>query len=185
MDHYLDIRLRTDPDFASVDLLSALISKLHRALVRSTDGNVGISFPSAKARHLGEHLRLHGSLATLQTLIQDDWLKGMHDHVQLGVPSPVPANASHRVVKRVQAKSSPERLRRRQMRRHGLTIDQAMERVPDTAAEALALPYVLLRSSSTGQRFPLFIEHGPLLDTPVPGRFGHYGLSDTATIPWF
>lgn len=185
MDHYLDIRLRPDPDFASIDLLGALVSKLHRALARHADGKVGISFPASKARYLGEHVRLHGSVDALQTLMRSDWLKGMHDHVLVGEPTAVPGNAQHRVVKRVQAKSSPERLRRRHVKRHGVSTEEALERVPDSAAEILQLPYVLLRSGSNRQRFPLFIEHGPLLGEAVPGSFGSYGLSDTATVPWF
>ncbi|WP_152482130.1 type I-F CRISPR-associated endoribonuclease Cas6/Csy4, partial [Dickeya sp. DW 0440] len=36
-----------------------------------------------------------------------------------------------------------------------------------------------------GQPFLLFVEHGPLQDTPVAGVFSSYGLSATATIPWF
>ncbi|ROH87787.1 type I-F CRISPR-associated endoribonuclease Cas6/Csy4 [Stagnimonas aquatica] len=185
MDHYLDIRLRPDPDFVAIDLLSALVSKLHRALARLADGKVGISFPDSKAMYLGDRLRLHGGLSSLQSLMGSDWLKGMRDHVQLSEPVAVPVGAKHRVVKRVQAKSSPERLRRRQIKRHGMTPQQAQEKVPDSAAETLSLPYLLLRSASTGQRFPLFVEHGPLLEAAVPGSFSSYGLSDVATVPWF
>ncbi|MDQ1091385.1 CRISPR-associated endoribonuclease Cas6/Csy4 subtype I-F [Xanthomonas sacchari] len=72
------------------------------------------------------------------------------------------------------------------MRRHGLSADAAAERIPDTAAERLRLPFVVLGSRSTGQAaFPLFVRHGPLLQEPVPGTFNTYGLSGGATIPWF
>ena len=36
----------------------------------------------------------------------------MRDHIQVSTPLAVPANALHRQLNRVQAKSSPERLRR-------------------------------------------------------------------------
>ncbi|WP_244588639.1 type I-F CRISPR-associated endoribonuclease Cas6/Csy4, partial [Escherichia coli] len=35
------------------------------------------------------------------------------------------------------------------------------------------------------QQFKLFIRHGDLLTEPVKGEFSSYGLSATATIPWF
>lgn len=185
MDHYLDIRLRPDPDFASIDLLGALMAKLHRALVRRGSGDIGISFPGLKGKYLGELVRLHGTSAALQSLMSDDWLTGMRDHVDLAPVAAVPLTASHRVVRRVQAKSSPERLRRRRMKRHGLNEEQAKERIPDSVQETLALPYVQLRSTSTGQRFPLFIEHGHARADAQPGHFSTYGLSDGATVPWF
>jgi len=47
------------------------------------------------------------------------------------------------------------------------------------------LPWLNLRSLSTGQSFKLFIRHGDLLSTPVSGMFTTYGLSATATVPWF
>lgn len=185
MDHYLDIRLRPDPDFASIDLLSALVSKLHRALANRAKGDIGVSFPGYRGRYLGDHLRLHGSAGALQAFVGMQWLAGMRDHVEMGEPLPVPSGARHRIVRRVQAKSSPERLRRRRMKRHGISQDQAQALIPDAAAESLALPYVQLRSGSSGQRFPLFIDHRPPQASPQGGTFSSYGLSDTATVPWF
>jgi CRISPR-associated endonuclease Csy4 len=109
----------------------------------------------------------------------------MRDHTEVTPVTSVPADATQRQLRRVQAKSSPERLRRRQMRRHGLTEEQALERVPDSAAEFLKLPFVSLASATTGQTFPLYLGLG----TPAPiaqaGTFNAYGLSTSATIPWF
>jgi CRISPR-associated endonuclease Csy4 len=134
---------------------------------------------------LGQVLRLHGTSLALHKLLTTDWLTGMRDHVACGAVLAVPPDARHRVVSRVQAKSSPERLRRRQMRRHGLTAEQAQERIPDNAAEMLNLPFLTLRSQSTGQTFRLFIRLGPEQPTAVPGDFGAYGLSPQTTVPWF
>lgn len=187
MDHYLDIELRPDPEFPAPQLMNALFAKLHRALVRDGCGLIGVSFPgiNTQAPHLGTRLRLHGCDAPLAKLDTSDWLTGMRDHVAVSRPTPVPADARHRVVRRVQAQSSPERLRRRLMRRHSLDPEQARQRIPDSAAQYLRLPFVQLRSTSSGQSFRLFIEHGPMLETPVPGEFSAYGLSQTATVPWF
>lgn len=188
MIHYLDIRLRPDPEFPPHQLLSALYAKLHRTLARQDSHDVGISFPEYREDppSLGAHVRLHGAESVLTTLMATSWLTGMHDHVQLSPISPVPAATKHRRVMRVQAKSSPDRLRRRAMHRHGIDAGMAMKRIPDTAAETLHLPFVQLGSRSTGQpSFPMFIRHGQLQDQPSLGRFNSYALSQDATIPWF
>ena len=187
MDHYIDLRLLSDPEVSQPHLMGALFSKLHRALVAQRSQHIGISFPAVQTEPpwLGDCLRLHGDQAALAELMALNWLTGMRDHVHATAVLAVPPEASFRVVSRVQAKSNPERLRRRQMRRHGLDAAQALVRVPDTAAERLDLPYVQLRSQSTKQSFRLFIRHGALLETVTPGTFGAYGLSATATIPWF
>jgi CRISPR-associated endonuclease Csy4 len=86
---------------------------------------------------LGQILRILGSPDGLKKLMALPWLTGMSDHVQLSPPAPVPADAVQRRLVRAQAKSNPERLRRRQIKRHGLTPEQARERIPDSAAESL------------------------------------------------
>ncbi len=187
MDHYVDLRLRPDPEIAQPHLMGALFSKLHLTLATRASERIGISFPAVRndPPWLGDHLRLHGSQAELEKMMATPWLAALRDHVQASTVLPVPSTARHRVFSRVQTKSSPDRLRRRQMRRHGIDAAEAMARVPDSAAERLDLPYVQLRSLSTAQSFRLFIRHGTLQDAATPGVFGAYGLSPTATIPWF
>lgn len=186
MDHYIDIRLRPDPEFSPPLLLNALHAKLHRALVAQQREDIGVSFPSAKAKPatLGDHLRLHGSQAALAQLMASNWLSGMHDHVAISDATPTPAQTQHREVRRIQCKSSPERLRRRLIKRQDISEAQAREQIPDSAARTLALPFLTLRSLSTGQQFRLFIEHRK---TPaaVEGKFNAYGLSNGGTVPWF
>lgn len=188
MDHYVDIDVRPDPEFPAHQLMSALHAKLHRALVAQTCTSIGVSFPGCDdgtAPYLGTRLRLHGNEAALSTLLASNWLTGMRDHVALTTVLSVPGAAKHRVVRRVQVKSSPERLRRRLMRRQDIDEEAARQRIPDTSARLAHLPFVHLRSTSTGQAFKLFIDHGPLQPGVEPGRFNAYGLSLGATIPWF
>ncbi len=185
---FLDIQLRADPDFPTHQLLSALYGRLHRALVQLGSEDIGIGFPGHDERtpSLGDRVRLHGPGTSLNALMKTGWLAGMHDHLQTSPIAAVPGDARHLQVLRVQAKSSPARLRRRAMRRHGLDADSALQKIPDAAAEHLRLPFVMLGSRSTGQAsFPLFIRHGPLLAKPISGTFSSYGLSRGATIPWF
>jgi CRISPR-associated endonuclease Csy4 len=185
LDHYLDIQLLPDPEFAPDQLLRALFGKLHRALVQLGDGSVGISLPGHSACGTGNHLRLHGSQSALMRLQALDWLTGMRDHTRLSELAAIPADCLHRVVRRVQVDSSPERQRRRLMKRQGLDEHTARQRIPDSAMKLTHLPWVEMRSQSSGQRFRLFIEHGPLLPVATLGRFSKYGLSASATVPWF
>jgi len=187
MDHYLDIRLRPDPELPAVQLMETLFAKLHRALVQLQADDIGISFPQFDAQRitLGDSLRLHGTQKRLQVLSAQDWLQGMQDHVISSPARPAPENARHRIVRRVQAHSSADRIRRRQMRRKGWTYEEACQHIPDTVERLLPLPHVHLRSSSTGQNFALFIEHLAVQDAPITGQFSAYGLSPSATVPWF
>lgn len=187
MDHYLDIRLLPDPEFPPSMLMNALFTKLHRALVDLDNRAIGVSFPdhTLEPLSLGERLRLHGDARALTDLMSRDWLRGMRDHIELHGPAEIPGGSLHRAVRRVQAKSSPERLRRRLIKRKGIDHAAASEAIPDQAAERLDLPFVTLQSCSSGQRFRLFIAHGPTAPQPTPGPFGHYGLGRGATVPWF
>ena len=187
MDCFVDIQLRPDPETAAHHLLAALYTKLHRALVARNSTGVAVSFPGYQLQPLtlGSRLRLLGSRPALVELVQSDWLGGMRDHVTTSAVAAVPVAVTNRTLRRVQAKSNPERLRRRLAQRHGLNETQARERIPDSAAETLQLPFVQLRSNSTGQLFRLFLSMGETQPAPVSGEFNAYGLSQQATTPWF
>lgn len=187
MDSYIELQLLPDPEFPANTLMNALFAKLHRGLVSNGEGRIGVSFPDVEQKGigLGARLRLHGTAADLERLMASNWLQGMRDHLSCSPLSPVPVNAAYRVVQRVQAKSSPERERRRLIARKGISAEAAVQAIPDSAAEMLRLPYVLLTSQSTQQQFRLFVEHLPVQKEPVRGAFSAYGLSSTATVPWF
>jgi CRISPR-associated endonuclease Csy4 len=186
MDHYLDIRVRPDPEFPAAHLMNALFAKLHRALVELRSDRIGVSFPESGIQPpgMGHTLRLHASSTHLERLMATNWMPGMRDHVAVGVIAPVPSMARHQEVRRVQAKSSPDRLRRRQMKRKSWTLDQAREAIPDSAAETLALPFLTVRSHSTSQTFRLFVRQRQV-EQPAAGTFNSYGFSPTATLPSF
>jgi CRISPR-associated endonuclease Csy4 len=189
MDHYLEIRLLPDPEFPPAILMNALFAKFHRALVDLESTRIGISFPGMrkepKSRGLGECLRIHGARDDLHKLMDLPWLTGMRDHTLLQGPGPIPDQVSECRVRRVQAKSSAERLRRRLMRRKGLSEEDARRSIPDDRAKRLELPYIALASRSTRQAFRLFIDQQPSASQHREGDFNHYGLSGTATLPWF
>lgn len=184
MDHYIEIRVLPDPEFSEEMLMAALVAKLHRALGQRGLGDIGISFPAHTIKP-GPVLRLHGnhpSLCELESLV---WRKGLSDYcTTLGIKSVPPVN-QWRCVSRVQVKSSAQRLMRRSVKKGWLTEMEAQQRLLTMQEARTDLPWLNLRSLSTGQSFRLFIHHGDLLSAPVVGTFSSYGLSSTATVPWF
>jgi CRISPR-associated endonuclease Csy4 len=187
MNNYLEIRLLPDPEFSPTTLLNALFSKLHRGLVTHGGQNIGVSFPDVgeKSSTLGARLRLHGATADLEKLMALGWMAGMRDHASVSEIASVPAHAKHRIVRRVQTKSNPERDRRRLIARKGISIEEARQAIPDSAAERLRLPYLVVVSQSTEQQFRLFVEHLPVQEQALNGLFSAYGLSPSATVPCF
>lgn len=184
MNHYVDIRVLPSPDFSVSILMNELFSRLHKALVAFGQGEVGVSFPNVN-KTLGELLRLHGPQLSLQRLMATSWINGFIDYVTVSGISPIPANVSYRIVRRIQVKSSSERLMRRSVRKGWLTEEEAALKISNRCEKSLSLPYLRVKSQSTEQAFRLFIEHGPIVPNPVIGVFSAYGLSSNATIPWF
>jgi CRISPR-associated endonuclease Csy4 len=189
MDHHIDITLLPDVDFMPNMLLGALYNKLHRGLVTLQTNRVAVSFPKyqgkGKKQHLGDVLRLHGSKTNLQALIDTNWLRGMSDHIDKTEILPVPAATQHLQVKRVQCKSNVERLRARYMKRKNTSREEAVKALPDSVERTLALPFVNVKSVSTGQQFRLFIKQSAVEQENPDATFNCYGLSSQGTVPSF
>lgn len=187
MDYYQDIKILEDPEFTAPILMNALFSKLHRALVEASDHDIGVSFPDATNKSLGKRLRLHAAKPRLEQLEHQPWRKGLSDFTQVSAILPVPETQEHWLVQRVHVQSNPERLRRRAMKRHGLSYEQAVARIPDSVVEHSDLPFVRIKSQSTGGRqFPLFIKQ-TMVSAPniAEINFSKYGLSATTAVPKF
>lgn len=184
MNYYIDIQVLPDPEFNESTLLNALFSKLHRELVSIDADNIGVSFPSAK-KTLGNYLRLHGSDTVLNTLMKNSWLMGLNDYLNIGVVSSVPKDCQYHKVSRVQVKSSAARLLRRSVKKGWITEAQAQQRLADSQDQQSTLPYLQMKSQSTGQHFKLFIQQGKPQHSHEAGSFNAYGLSHTATVPTF
>ncbi|HAT6805023.1 TPA: type I-F CRISPR-associated endoribonuclease Cas6/Csy4 [Citrobacter freundii] len=184
MDHYIELRVLTNPEFSEEMLMAALVARMHRALGQRGKGDIGVSFPEYGLKP-GAILRLHGNHHALQELEYLEWRKGLSDYYLCTDIKPVPEVSAWRCVSRVQVKSSAQRLMRRSVKKGWLTEEEAQKRLSKMSEWRSNLPWLSLRSLSTGQSFRLFIRHGTLLSTPVAGTFSTYGLSPTATVPWF
>lgn len=188
MDHYQDLLILPDPEFQTPMLLNALFAKLHRAFVEIKNTSIGVSFPNANTDQpsLGNVLRLHGDMDNLLKLQEVDWQSGMRDHMQIKAIVPIPERIRHCRVKRIQTKTNADRLRRRYCSRHpGVTMKDAEVFIPDSVEKRLGLPYLQLKSQSTKKSFRLFLDQDVEQTQAVSGQFNSYGLSRTATVPWF
>ncbi len=184
MDYYVDIQLLPDPELSQPVLMSALFAKIHSALVALNSQQMGISFPKIqvlKTGDLGDGVRVHGSSDDLQLMLP---FVSVFDYAIVGQVLKIPALTKHCTVRRVQVDSNPGRLRRRLMKRKNVSEVEARQLISDRAVKRLDLPFVTLRSRSTGQSFRLFIEQKQV-DSPKVGGFNGYGLSQTATLPFF
>lgn len=184
MDYYVNIRIFPNIEFSDSILMNEIFSHLHNALVASGQCDIGVSFPNVD-KTLGDILRLHGNKPSLEILLAMPWISRLIDYIEVSGITKIPANVNYRIVKRIQAKSSIERLIRRSVQKGWLTEEEAVRRVANGSEKKLSLPYLSIKSLSTGQKFRLFIEHGPVVASPSLGTFNAYGLSSNATIPWF
>lgn len=183
MQYYIDIRLWDNPEISPQILLNMLFEKIHLILADQKRTDVGISFPEI-SNNLGKIMRLHGGRDALSAVVSHRFFKSMRDYADVGEIAKIPSDAGFCNVNRVQAKSGVERLRRRRIKRHGISEEQAIKDIPDTAAETLDLPFIILNSRSTGQKFRLYVRQSSC-EQSRQGEFSAYGFSSTATVPLF
>ena len=183
MDHYIDIRLHANADMSVKELMATLFYKVHVWLARQGPGHIGLSFPEAD-KTPGPLLRVHGNEPDLMLFAMGDWRRTLLLWISQSPVQAVPTHTRHHSVTRVQRKSA-NNMRQRAMRRHGITLEQAVQRIPDTAVEPLNLPYLDIQSASTGQRVRFFIRQ-QVTEDAVPGGFSAYGMSQAgSTVPCF
>lgn len=196
MQHYVEITLLPTDDIGHYFLWSKIYQQLHLALVELTlgqGGNVGFSFPeySAKQPRLGRKVRVFGpSEAQLVQFNSQKWLERLSDYCHVSSIRAVPEQTQYAIFNRKQCVNNPERLARRRAKRKGETFEQALAHFAGFDGEFSSLPFVALESLSTAStananhRFKLFIDQ-KIVSQPQEGSFNCYGLSNTATIPWF
>lgn len=182
MDHYIEIKILPDPEFPATTLMNALSNKLHKALVDLRSNSIGVSFPDY-GKTLGQRLRLHGAQQKLNELENCDWIGRMKDYCQSSAVLPVPEGIKHRTVSRQQDNMSEANLRR--LIKRGSIDSAEVEAYKYKMVEQYQKgPYLELQSSKGG-RYRRYIVLGDLVDKEVVGEFNQFGLSKTATIPWF
>lgn len=183
MDHYINISIHPDPEFTAPLLMNAIFSKLHKALCDLSSTYIGVSFPKYKVT-LGNVLRLHGEEAVLNDLRGVNWLGGISGYCTVSPVLPVPAYTKFRTVSRKQMTMSQSKLKRL-IKRGTIAQAEVSHYQEKMFSKGLDNPYVELVSTKNGQRYRRYIEFGELVDRPISGEFDQFGLSKTATVPWF
>lgn len=191
MKHYIEIKLFPDAEFKATTLLNALYNKLHKALFELQANDIGVSFPDY-GKTLGPRLRLHGNQASLQALRQKDWIGRMKDYCQASEIQAIPEKVSYRNLSRQKDKMSSAKIRRlcaRQAQGKRTNRPELTEEDINAYQEKRLNSYdktaFLELKSSKGQKYRRHIVLGKPQDTPTTGVFDHFGLSKTATVPWF
>lgn len=183
MDNYIEITLRPDAEMPLNWLMNAIYTKFHKALHDLGSTSIGISFPKCKVT-LGNTLRIHGSDKNLSALHQQDWLGGMKGYCKVSDITAVPESVKHCTISRKQTTMSGSKLRRL-IKRGTISEEEAKQYRAKMFSKGLDNPYLELQSASNSHRHRRYIEFGELLDHPVIGEFDSFGLSKTATVPWF
>lgn len=183
MDSYTEIKLKSDAEMRLNSLLNAVYSKFHKALFDLKANNIGVSFPNYKYR-LGDTLRIHSSESRLLELQQINWLGGMSGYCKVETIQAVPQHTQYRVISRIQPKMTEAKLRRL-IKRGSISDDEAKAYKQKMFSQSLDAPYVTLESNSNRHKHRRYIHFGDLVDKRIEGVFDTFGLSKTATIPWF
>jgi CRISPR-associated endonuclease Csy4 len=204
MTHYINIRIKPDAEFRENVLLNKTFTKLHKTLHDLKQTRIGVSFPEPTKGQksggvyflsgLGKVIRLHGSQPDLQALQDTNWLGGLSGYCDVSGILPVPETVEgYRTVSRIQPTMTEAKLKKRieyQKANGDLKTDEDVKAYikqykAKMFASSLDNPYLELQSSSTGENYRIFIQFGELQSQPVAGEFNRFGLSKTATIPWF
>lgn len=183
MDYYIDLNLHPTKENRENVLLNQIYMKIHYKLVDLKSTQIGISFPKHHIT-LGRQLRLHGHEADLQSLLQQIDLSKFGNSISSGSVSLVPSTCSYRTVSRKQPLMSPSKMRRL-LKRGSLTEEDAKNYRRKLFTKGLSEPYLELESNSSQQKYRRYITHSPIQKTATVGTFDQFGLSKTATIPWF
>ncbi len=188
MDSYFEVKAIPDPELLQSAVMGQLMQTLHGCLT-DFDGRVGVSFPGyGQARTLGGILRLHGSSPDMDQLkFQLESKPTATSYGLLTDVAPVPSKLKGHALfqrKHVKGKSNIRRLEKYHRANGTWTADRE-KAIAEKYQQAVTYPHIVLKSHSTKQpKFLLFVEKKNVVQ-PISGEFNAYGLSKTATVPWF
>lgn len=183
MDKYIEITFHPSPEMPLNWLLNAIYTKFHKALFDLNSTDIGVSFPRYNVL-LGNSIRIHGNQQNLITFMKLNWLGGMNGYCNVSEILTVPDGVKYRTICRKQATMSQSKLNRL-LKRSSITEEEVKNYKAKMFTKGLDNPYVELVSGSNGNKHRRYIEFGELFDEPVAGQFDQFGLSKTATVPWF
>ncbi len=191
MKYYIDIRLLGDTEITLGFIWQKVYAQIHLALVKVQDAqnmvSVGVAFPHYGGSFpLGDTLRLFTpAKEELELLNMEKQLKNLLDYVSIGEIKEVPIEiTNYATFSRKQFKTNPARLARRYAKRHNVSLEEALKVYENMTDNESKLPFINIKSASTGQHLKLFIEKHQVMQEQV-GKFNTFGLNKASTVPCF
>lgn len=193
MNFYQDIKILPDAEIRENKLLNMVFTKLHKAIFEFKARDVGVSFPQVKTK-LGCVLRIHSNKNRLDDLQAKNWLGGLSGYCQVSEILPVSEKVKgHQTLSRIRQTMSDAKLKQRLIyqKQQGVLDTKEKEKAYEKQykdkmfATGLDNPYLELQSTSTNNKYRLYIKFGDLQKTAVAGEFNRFGLSKIATVPIF
>jgi len=196
MKYYQDITLIPDMEVNLGFLWYKVFLQIHIGLAdnKLPDGHSGIavSFPEYKkvAFPLGSRLRLFSKTEKqLKQFNTEKWLSRLQDYCHIKPIHLVPEVDKHVCFQRKAIKSPEKKAQRLAVHLQKPVAEIIKFRKQNKLFNECKLPFISMESlaqTETGKKnkFRLFIEQ-KYYDERVCGVFDCYGLSKTATVPWF
>lgn len=193
MQYFVEITLLPSAEVPLYFLWEKVYQQVHLALVETTnvDGltSIGVSFPqySTNKKHLGSKLRIFARTESeLEKLHFSKWLSHLLDYVHIKSIKPIPVKTQgYGIFSRVQTKSSTERIARRKAKREGVSYESAIIALAHYQEKLSDLPYVHIKSISSGKRYRLFISFTKKDAECDNIKFSTYGLGHSSAVPLF
>lgn len=195
MKYYLDIKLLASEEITFGLLWRKLYQNMHEALVYvkkdiGASEKVAFSFPAygTEVFPMGDILRVFStSKDVLKNLTNSNKLSVLVDYLDFGEISETLSNVKHVHFIRHKPKLTYIERVKKQAKRHNVSIEESFEHFKNSrysTDKIFCLPYVILDSGDTQQTYSIFIEKSEEIEE-VRGTFDTFGLSKTATVPWF
>ncbi|PTN35185.1 type I-F CRISPR-associated endoribonuclease Cas6/Csy4 [Desulfonatronum sp. SC1] len=175
-------------------LMSHVMQALHNHFVRIKDSRdsvpFGVSFPEYDENKptLGDKVYVHGWDKDFSSKDIPGALSNLRDYLHVTSPRLIPGSRIKGYVaySRLRHDHGKEKLMRRRMRRHGVTREEAEEYYADYQQDFFPDgPFVLIRSTSTGNNtYPFYIRR-LFLDSPGEGKFNTFGINPAAGVEYF
>lgn len=191
MQYYEEIRLLPGEEISLAFLWTKVFTQVHVAFAsyKNQHGTMpfAVSFPAYTEDGLGNKLRIFASdEAEMEALALKQYLARLTDYIQLLPIRRIPRARikGYAVFGRCQPDGSAERKARRYTKRHeNVSYEEALGFFQKKKAME-HLPYIQLKSLSSGERFSLFIQKKEVSEEQA-GVYGSYGLSVSGTVPVF
>lgn len=192
MKYYFEVTLLPSSEISLYFLWEKVYQQVHLALVELKDSEglvpIGVSFPnySVEKNHLGNKLRFFAQVESdLVDLNIEKWLFRLMDYLHITKIRSVPEPEGFAIFRRVQTKSSKDRLARRKAKREGITFDKAKELLSAFDEKVSILPYIHTKSLSSSKRYRMMIGFSKVDNSQCGGKFSTYGLSNNCAVPLF